>query len=56
MNNRNIMGIALVVLAGATVGLLASSVGATVSGFVGKAAWYLPYAALVGAVRCFRFA
>ena len=56
MNNRNIMGFALVGLAVVLAGLIASSAGDAVARLVGRAAWYMPYAALVGAVRYFRAA
>ena len=53
-NNKSIIGIALIGLAATMVYLLVTSAGDEVTWLFGKAAWYLPYASLVGAVRFFR--
>lgn len=56
-NNRtNLMGLAFIALAAASVALLMTSVGDIAVRCVGKAVWYLPYVAVVGAVRCLRAA
>lgn len=55
-NSKNIIGIALIGLAAATACLLATSAGEPAVRLFGKAAWYLPYVALVGSVRLFRAA
>lgn len=52
MNNRNIIGIALVVVTAALTCVLASAAGEPTVRLIGKAAWYLPYVSFVGAVRC----
>ena len=52
-SNRNMIGIVLIALAATMVYLLVTSVGAEASRLFGKAAWYLPYATLVGSVRFF---
>jgi len=50
--NRNaVIGLALVVVAGVLACVLAGSAGGAARDLLGKAAWYLPYAALVGGVR-----
>ena len=54
MNRENIIGIMLIAVAAALVALLNSDVGAMAAKCVGKAVWYLPYVAVVGAVRSFR--
>ena len=56
MNNRNIVGITLALIAVALVCVLASSLGDAAARLVGKAVWYAPYVALVGAVRCLKTA
>ena len=56
MNSRNILGITLALVAVALVCVLASSLGDTAAKLVGKAVWYAPYVALVGAVRCLKAA
>ena len=55
-SNRNMIGIALIGLAATMVYLLITGFGAEAARLLGKAAWYLPYAALVGSVRFFRAA
>ena len=55
-SNKSMIGIALIGLAATMVCLLTTSVGAEATWLFGKAAWYLPYAALVGSVRFFRAA
>ena len=55
-SNRSMIGIALIGLAATMVYLLVTSAGAEASRLFGKAAWYLPYAALVGSIRFFRAA
>ena len=56
-NNRtNLMGLAFIALAAASVALLMTGVGDLAAQCVGKAVWYLPYVAVVGAVRCLRAA
>ena len=54
--NKSMIGIALIGLAAAMVCLLVTSAGAPVARLLGKAAWYLPYAAVVGSIRFFRAA
>lgn len=54
MNKKNIIGLALIVSAAALVVLACSSVGDYAARFVGKAVWYLPYAALTGGVAVLR--
>ena len=54
--NRNMIGIALIALAATMVCLLMTSAGAEATRLFGKAAWYLPYAAVVGSIRFFRAA
>ena len=53
MNRRNMLGIAFVIAAIAMTCLVTTSFGETAGRLVGKAVWYLPYALLVGAGRCF---
>ena len=53
---ENENGIALIGLAATMVYLLVTSAGAPAARLLGKAAWYLPYAALVGSIRFFRAA
>ena len=53
-SNKSMIGIALIGLAATMVYLLVTSAGDEVTWLFGKAAWYLPYASLVGAVRFFR--
>lgn len=56
-NNRtNLMGLAFIALAAVSVALLMTSVGDLAAQCVGKAVWYLPYVAVVGAIRCLRAA
>ncbi len=50
------IALALAIVATALGGLLATSVGEPVVRLVGKAAWYLPYAALVGLARTLKLA
>lgn len=52
VNSKNVIGLALIVLATSLACVLVSSAGESAVRLVGKAAWYLPYVALVGAVRC----
>ena len=52
MNIKNIMGFGLIGVTALLACLLASSAGESATRLVGKAAWYLPYLSLVGAVRC----
>lgn len=54
MNKNNIVGIALVVVAASLIVLMVTSFGDLATKCVGKAAWYLPYMAVVGAVQAFR--
>ena len=54
MNNKNIIGILLVVLAALSAFLIVEPVGAELVRCVGKAAWYMPYVLLLGSVRCFK--
>ena len=56
MNNKNIIGILLIVLAALSAFLIVEPVGAELVRCVGHAAWYMPYALLLGAIRCFRAA
>ena len=57
MNNKNIIvGILLIVLAVLSAFLIVEPVGAELVRCVGKAAWYRPYALLIGSIRCFRAA
>jgi len=51
MNKNAIIGLALVAFAVALSCVLAGSVGEATKGLLGKAVWYLPYAAFVGGVR-----
>ena len=53
-SSRSMIGIALIGLSATMVYLLATSAGDAATRLFGKAAWYLPYAALVGSVRFFR--
>ena len=55
-SNKSMIGIALIGLAATMVYLLVTGIGAEAVRLFGKAAWYLPYAALVGSVRFFRAA
>ena len=55
-SNKSMIGVALIGLAATMVYLLVTSVGAEAARLFGKAAWYLPYASLVGAVCFFRTA
>lgn len=52
MNSKNIIGIGLVAMTAALALILMTSAGESAVRLVGKAAWYLPYISLVGAVRC----
>lgn len=50
--NRNVViGLALMAFALAGIALVAGSFGDYAARFVGKAVWYVPYAAMVGSVR-----
>ena len=51
--NKSMIGIALIGLAATMVYLLVTGIGAEAARLLGKAAWYLPYAALVGSIRFF---
>ena len=55
-SNKSMIGIALIGLSATMVYLLVTGLGAEAMRLFGKAAWYLPYAALVGSVRFFRAA
>ena len=54
MNNRDIIGIALVGIMAVTAFFITEPVGASAVRLLGKAVWYLPYVLLLGAVRCFK--
>ena len=56
MNNKDIIGILLIVLAALAAFVIVEPVGAELVRCVGKAAWYMPYALLLGSIRCFRAA
>jgi len=58
MNSRNtyMIALALVLVAVALGGLLATSVGEPVVRLIGAAAWFPPYALFVGAVRLLKLA
>ena len=56
MNSKNVIGILLIVLAALSVFLIVEPVGAELVRYVGKAAWYMPYALLLGSIRCFKAA
>lgn len=57
MNRKNIIiGLALVAVAAVLSALAATEAGDLAARFVGKAVWYVPYAALIGALRCFAMA
>jgi len=49
MNRNTVIGLALVLVAGALTYVFAFS--GALSGLFGKAVWYLPYVALVGGIR-----
>ena len=55
-SNRSMIGIGLIGLAAVMVYLLATSLGDAAVRIFGVAAWYLPYAAIVGSFRFFRMA
>ena len=55
-SNKSMIGVALIGLAATMVYLLVTSAGAEAARLFGKAAWYLPYASLVGSIRFFRAA
>lgn len=55
-SSKSMIGIALIGLAATMVYLLVTGIGAEAVRLLGKAAWYLPYAALVGSIRFFRAA
>ena len=55
-SNKSMIGIALVGIAATMVYLLVTDIGTEAVRLFGKAAWYLPYAALVGSIRFFRAA
>ena len=52
-SNKSMIGIALIGLAATMVYLLFTGIGSEAVRLFGKAAWYLPYVSLVGAVRFF---
>ena len=54
MNNKDIIGILLVALAALSAFLIVKPIGAEFVRCVGKAAWYMPYALLLGSIHCFR--
>ena len=56
MNKMNMVGMVLAGIAATLAALLATGVGESAAACVGKAVWYLPYVAAVGAVRAFRAA
>ena len=56
MNKMNVIGMVLAGIAATLAALLVSGVGEAAAACVGKAVWYLPYVAAVGAVRAFRAA
>ena len=57
MNRKNIIiGLAIVAVAAVLSALAATETGDLAARFVGKAVWYVPYAALIGALRCFAMA
>ena len=56
MNNKVIIGILLIVLAAVATFVIVEPVGAELVRCVGKAAWYMPYALLLGSIRCFKAA
>ena len=56
MNSKVIIGVLLVVLAALSAFLIVEPIGAELVRCVGKAAWYMPYALLLGSIRCFRAA
>ena len=55
-SNKSMIGIALIGLSATMVYLLVTGFGAEAVRLFGKAAWYLPYATLVGSIRFFRAA
>ena len=55
-SNKSMIGIALIGLAAVMVYMLVTGIGAEAARLLGKAAWYLPYAAIVGSIRFFRAA
>ena len=56
MNKMNMIGMVLAGIAATLAALLVSGVGESAAACVGKAVWYLPYVAAVGAVWAFRAA
>ena len=56
MNSKVIIGILLIVLAALATFFIVEPVGAELVRCVGKAAWYMPYALLLGSIRCFKAA
>ena len=56
MQKTDQFAILLVVLAALSAFLIVEPVGAELVRCVGKAAWYMPYALLLGSIRCFRAA
>ena len=54
MNNKYIIGIALIAVMAVTAFLITEPAGAASVRLLGKAVWYLPYVLLLGAVRCFK--
>lgn len=55
MNKNIIIAVALVTVALASGIVLCTAPEFALSRLLGKAAWYVPYAAIVGAVKAFRF-
>ena len=55
-NSKSMIGIALIGLSATMVYLLVTGIGSEAARLFGKAAWYLPYASLVGSIRFFRAA
>ena len=53
MNNKDIIGSLLIVLAVLAAFFIVEPVGAELVRCVGKAAWYMPYVLLLGSIRCF---
>ena len=56
MQKTDQFAILLVVPAALSALLIVEPVGAELVRCVGKAAWYMPYALLLGSIRCFRAA
>lgn len=51
MNKNYLLAAALMIVAGLSVWLNASGIGDWLADCIGAAIWYLPYAAIVGAVH-----